>query len=160
MLLFVYFVGSVYKNASHYWPLDYISEMKDLVTHKEATVSGTEGVRLNGKGDGFMEMQVGKAAIRLGEYNHKCLLSLANCDNGLTITFWLRLLEAPGGSNTVDLLSLKSNTGFYVIRVALESTSSELKCNFISIIIALLLLFLLHEKFFFVLFGFFLNCTL
>ncbi|XP_065069938.1 uncharacterized protein LOC135694960 isoform X2 [Rhopilema esculentum] len=115
--------GSVYKNASHYWPLDYISEMKDLVTHKEATVTGTDGVQLNGKGDGFMEMQVGKAAIRLGEYNHKCMLSLANCDNGLTITFWLRLLEAPGSSNTVDLLSLRSSTGFYVIRVALESTS-------------------------------------
>eukprot|EP00112_Aurelia_sp_Birch-Aquarium-sp1_P004982 Seg1565.3 transcript_id=Seg1565.3/GoldUCD/mRNA.D3Y31 product="Adhesion G protein-coupled receptor L2" protein_id=Seg1565.3/GoldUCD/D3Y31 len=99
---------SVYKDASHYWPLDYIVQYKDAVSLSEATSYGPKGV-FKGDGHGFMEIKLGTSALRLGEYTDSCLMKLQNCRSGLSFTFWFNVQDAEQSVNTVTLFNIKSS---------------------------------------------------
>lgn len=98
----------MYKDASHYWPLDYIVQYKDAVSLSEATSYGPKGV-FKGDGHGFMEIKLGTSALRLGEYTDSCLMKLQNCRSGLSFTFWFNVQDAEQSVNTVTLFNIKSS---------------------------------------------------
>ncbi len=83
----------------------------------EATIYGMNGVSLTGKGDAYMEIQLGKAAVRFGEYDHVCLTDLKQCKSGMTLSFWLNCQVSMNDSVQFDLITLTSNFDEPIIKI-------------------------------------------
>jgi len=113
----VYSTDSIYGGASHFWPLDSITGIKEVVADKKATIYGNDGVSLKGKGNGYLEIDTGKAALNLGEYKDKCLIESKDCRSGMTMTFWLRIHRAVPNRKPIDLLNIKSSSSIDIIKV-------------------------------------------
>ena len=119
------FSGSIYRKASHFWPLDSITGIKDVVYNRKASIYGNEGVSLKGKGSGFLELDTGKAALNLGEYSDICLVESKHCKNGMTITFWIRIQEAASNGKAIDIMSIKGGNPIDIVRVTLINNKSK-----------------------------------
>ena len=109
----------MYGQASHFWPLDSITGIKDVIINRKASIYGNDGVSLKGKGNGFLEIDSAKAALNLGEYSDACLIESKNCKNGMTITFWIRIKESVPNGKVIDLFSIKGSHFVNIIKVKL-----------------------------------------
>ena len=109
----------MYGKAAHFWPLDSITGIKDVVNNKKASIYGNYGVSLKGKGDGFLEVNTGKAALNLGGYSDTCLIKSRLCKNGVTITFWIRIQQSVPNGKVIDLFSIQGNNSIDILTVKL-----------------------------------------
>lgn len=114
-----------YKDASHYWPLDPILGIEDLVTGDVASIFGDEGVALKGRGNGFMEVKMGSSALMLGEYREKCLVAPEDCKYGITVTKWIRIEKTISSNKSFDLLKMKASDFIDIIRISFNDFESE-----------------------------------
>ena len=121
----VAFSDSIYGGASHFWPLDSITGIKDVVADKKASVYGNDGVSLKGKGSGYLEIDTGKAAMNLGEYKDMCLIESKDCRSGMTMTFWLRIHRAVPNRKPIDLLNIKASSSIDIIKIRMVNYRRE-----------------------------------
>ena len=101
----------------------------------EALIYGVDGVSLRGKGNGYMELQLGKSAVRLGEYSHPCLTDLSMCKSGFTLSFWINFEGVQDGSSTIkandiDIITLTSSKNSILLKIALSVREGKLEMFF------------------------------
>lgn len=81
--------GTIFREASHYWPLDGTSNVTNLLGFTHGTTSGS--VRsIPGPVNHALVTDGSTAQIVLGDLITSCILTSPSCTNGFTFWFWLK----------------------------------------------------------------------
>ncbi|XP_066935383.1 uncharacterized protein [Clytia hemisphaerica] len=88
-----------YLQPRHFWPLDYSTWVREIIENKNPTVQGRSTLSVSGNGNGFLEFSPLKSSANLGSFQHACLVDPANCNKGLTVSFWTKLTSIKRSSS-------------------------------------------------------------
>ncbi|XP_028413002.1 uncharacterized protein LOC114535873 [Dendronephthya gigantea] len=82
--------GGFYRGASHYWPLDYETQIRDVRYSRDGKWKGTRGI-VTGENRGYLSLFT-NGWVRLGKFLGECLCDIHLCTkNGFSVAFWVKL---------------------------------------------------------------------
>ncbi|XP_057299776.1 adhesion G protein-coupled receptor E1-like isoform X3 [Hydractinia symbiolongicarpus] len=100
-----------YLNPEFYWPLDYSTWIREIITGKTAVVTENSDIGIKGEKPGFLQFPVQLASAQLGTFSSNCLVNIGDCDSGLTIGLWVKMENmSTSGSNDFKLFWTKRDS--------------------------------------------------
>lgn len=101
---------TVYVDASHYWPFDHSEEIVDVIGHKSVTVEGKVSTVLKTVINNGVQLDGSHSIIGLGNFLHECPGDFDLCQDGFTISVWLKHFLTMEEVSKHIFLSMGSNT--------------------------------------------------